>query len=67
MIDPLKSLDKLWDKIEKSKLSRKRKDFLLTTVVLSSEFLILSIPVVILYLREVPDLVKWLLKQLGLI
>lgn len=31
-IDPLKILEKLWDKIAESKISQKRKDFLLTLV-----------------------------------
>jgi len=62
MLEPLKSLDKLWDRIEKSRISRKRKDFLLTTIALSKVLYILSLPFLLLYLKELPDLIKWLVK-----
>ena len=65
MLEPIKLLDKLWNRIEKSKMPRKRKDFLETIIALAMMLYILSLPFLLLYLKEIPDFVKWIGKVLG--
>ena len=55
MLEPLKILIKLWDKVEKSRMSRKRKDFLLTTIALA---IVVSIPLLILLTTHAVELLK---------
>ena len=58
MLEPLKTLDKLWDKIAKAKISPKRKDFLLTVVTLATVVYAFSIPLMLLAVKQVADLVE---------
>ena len=58
MLEPLKFLDKLWDKIEKSGIARKRKDFLQTVLVLGAVGYLFCIPLMLLVAKQVADLVE---------
>jgi hypothetical protein len=61
MLEPLKTLDKLWDKIAKAKISPKRRDFLLTIVTLATVVYVFSIPLMLLLAKQVADLVEYAL------
>lgn len=63
MLEPLKFLGKLWDKVEKSRVSRKRKDFLLTVIVLVIAAYILAFLLLAIWANQVTDMLQ---KALGL-
>jgi len=58
MLEPLKSLDKLWDKIAKAKMSPRRSEFLYTVVTLAWVVYIFSIPVMLIVVKQIADLVE---------
>jgi hypothetical protein len=58
MLEPLKTLDKLWDKIAKAKISPKRKDFLFTVVTLATVIYVFSIPIMLIAVKRVADLIE---------
>jgi hypothetical protein len=60
MLEPLKILIKLWDKVEKSKMPRKRKDFLQTLIGLA---IVVSVPLIIILMNHALEAIK---KALGL-
>jgi hypothetical protein len=60
MLEPLKILMKLWDKVEKSRMSRKRKDFLQSAIALA---IVISIPLIIVLMNHAVETLK---KALGL-
>ena len=62
MLEPLKFLSKLWDKVEKSGMSRKRKDFLLTVIVLVIAGYILTFLLLAIWANQVTDMIQ---KALG--
>jgi hypothetical protein len=60
MLEPLKILMKLWSMVEKSKMSRKRKDNLQTAIVLA---IVVSVPLIIILMNDALEALK---KALGL-
>ena len=63
MLEPLKILTKLSDKIEKSGMARKRKDFLQTLIVFAIGGYALAFPILVILVKQVADMVE---KALGL-
>jgi hypothetical protein len=63
MLEPVKFLYKLWDRIEKSGISRKRKDFLLTAIALAIVAYVLVFPLLVIWAKQVTDMIQ---KALGL-
>jgi hypothetical protein len=59
MLEPLKILMKLWDKVEKSRMARRRKDFLQTVIAL---VIAVSTPLVIILTTHAVEIIK---KALG--
>ena len=62
MLEPVKFLYKLWDRVEKSGMSRKRKDFLLSAIALAMVLYVLAFPVLVVWLKQVTDMLE---KALG--
>jgi hypothetical protein len=58
MLEPLKLLSKLWDKVEKSGMTRRRKDFLLTAIALAIVLYVLAFPVLVVWLKQVTDMIE---------
>jgi hypothetical protein len=55
MLEPLKILIKLWDKVERSKMPRKRKNFIQTAIALA---LVISVPLIIVLMNHAIEIVK---------
>ena len=55
MLEPLKILIKLWDKVEKSKMPRKRKDAIQTAIALA---IVVSVPLIIVLMNHAIEIIK---------
>jgi hypothetical protein len=62
MLEPVKFLYKLFDRIENTRIARKRKDFLLTAIVLAIVGYVLTFPLIALAASVIAEIVK---KALG--